>query len=164
MKNKFTDKILLSALTISFLTIPTHASESYHGLRNSINAGFRLSIPFGPTKQSEDKIKYGLQMSFRRELNNSYNFSNDGHMSVPQIYNADILSLDFSENGFKGLSLAGRETFIYQDGIFKAAESTEENGGMSGLTLGLIIGAGVITVGISAFFITVCAKNRCDGS
>lgn len=153
MKNKLTGKLLLPALIVSFLALPTHAYEGHHGLRNSINAGFRLSIPFGPTKQSEDKLKYGLQLSFRREVSNFNDFRNDGHMNVARIYNADIMSLNFSENGFKDLSLAGRQTFIYEDGIFKAAESLEVEGGMSGLTLGLIIGAGVVVVGVGGLFI-----------
>lgn len=157
MKNKITQKILLAILSTSFLTLPAYADDGHYGLRNSINAGFRLTIPFGPTKRIENKIKYGLQMSFRREINN-FIFRNDGHISGPQIYNADIMSLNFSENGFKSLSFAGRDTFIYKDGLLRAAAS-EEEGGMSGLATGLLIGAGVVVAGIGGLLIYVDSQN-----
>lgn len=173
MKNKinqkarsFVKRIFLSLLAVSLLTLPLQAYEDHYGRGNSINAGFRLMIPFGPVKQNEDRIKYGLQMSFRREVSD-FNFRNDGHMSGPRTFNGEIMSLNFSENGFKSLSLAGQDRFVYQDSVFRAAEnseSSEEEGGMNGWVLGLIIGAGVVAVGVGVLAIVVCEKNGCDGS
>ncbi len=144
-------KILLSTLIMLISILPARAYENQYGLRSSLNAGFRLTIPFGATKQREAKIKYGLQMGFRRELDNRNGFRNDGHMTERQIYNADIISLNFSENGFKNLSFAGRETFIYKDGAFKAAWAAEDGQGGSGVTKGILIGAGIVivTVGVA---------------
>jgi len=111
-------------------------------MRNSINAGFRLSIPFGPTKRNEDKVKYGLQLSFRREFKGSNGFRTDGHMAGLKIYNADIMSLNFSENGFKSVSFAGQDQIIYKDG--KLLSGHQAN--MNDVSKGILIGAGGIIV------------------
>ena len=141
---------------MSFAILPVRAYDGQYsafdnqsGLRSSINAGFRLSIPFGPTKKSEDKVRYGLQLNLRREFNNGAGWNAYGHMTPPQTFNADIMSLNFSENGFKGLSLAGQQTLIYKDGVLMAAEGEDKKGGGNGwLILGgvvlLVAGGGVI--------------------
>lgn len=155
MKNNVIQKILLLTLAASFLTLPAYAYEDRYGMRNSINAGFRLNIPFGPTKRNEDKVKYGLQLSFRREFKGSYNFRTDGHMAGLQIYNADIMSLNFSENGFKSLSFAGQDQIIYKDG--KISPAYQAN--ISSVGKGILIGAGGIIIlagaGLGILLLTV---------
>ncbi len=142
MKNPVIQKILLSALTASFLTLPAHAYEERYGIKNSINAGFRLSVPFGPTKRNEDKVKYGLQLSFRREFNDGNGFRTDGHMAGLKIYNSDIMSLNFSENGFKSVSFAGQDQIVFKDG--KLLSGHQAN--MNDVSKGILIGAGGIII------------------
>ena len=158
-------RLFLSLLTACLFISPLQAYEAGSDLRSSINAGFRLSIPFGTSKSNQDKVKYGLQLSFRRELAPAYDFRNDGHMTGRNIYHSDLLALNFSEAGFKSVAFAGQDRFIYRDGRLMAASSSDDEGGMSGLTLGLIIGAGVIVVigaGVGAVILVTCRKTGCD--
>ncbi len=150
---KISSRITLSALIISFSIMPAYSYDGQYlafgnqsGLRSSINAGFRLTIPFGPTKKSADKVKYGFQINLRREYNNS-GWDGFGNMNRTQIFNADILSLNFSKNGFKGLSLAGQQAFIYKNGVLMAAEGRKKKKGGSGFLLGIGIGLGVLAAG-----------------
>ncbi len=143
-------KIFLSTLIVSFAALPVQAYEGQYSafnnnstLRSSINAGFRLTIPFGPTKKSEDKVKYGFQLGFRREFSNGAGWNGYAYRDTAQTFNADIVSLNFSENGFKGLSLAGQQTLIYKNGVLMAAESDNKEGG----GYGWLIAGGVVLLG-----------------
>ncbi len=162
---KFSSRLALSALMVSYSFLPAQAYggpysdfDNQSGLRNSVNAGFRLTIPFGPTKKSEDKVKYGFQLNLRREYNNS-GWNGFGNMNRSQTFNADILSLDFSENGFKGLSLAGQQAFIYKNSVLMATE------GEGGSNRGWYIAGGVVLVIVGGAALAVIAisndiKNR----
>jgi hypothetical protein len=55
------------------------------------------------------------------------------------------MSLNFSENGFKGLSLAGQQTLIYKNGVLMAAEGENKEGGGNGWHI-----AGGVVLGIVA--------------
>ncbi len=150
--NRFSSRITLSALIMSFSIMPAYSYDGQYlafgnqsGVRSSINAGFRLTIPFGPTKKSADKVKYGFQINLRREYNNS-GWNGFGNMNRSQTFNADILSLNFSENGFKGLSLAEQQTLIYKNGVLMAAEGKKKKKGGSGFLLGIGIGLGILAV------------------
>ena len=130
--SRFISAILLWILILSFTILPLRAYEGQYsavndryGIRSSVNAGFRLTIPFGPTKRSKDRVKYGLQLSLRQEFNEGAIW-NDYSRTVPgQSFNAEIMSLNFSERGFKELSLAGQPTFVYKDGVLMAVEEGE---------------------------------------
>ncbi|PCJ35848.1 MAG: hypothetical protein COA93_02550 [Alphaproteobacteria bacterium] len=148
--HRFTFRITLSTLIVSFAALPVHAYEGQYsafnnnnGLRSGINAGFRLRIPFGPTKKYDDKVKYGFQLNLRREFNNNVGWNNYGYMTTSQSFNAEIMSLNFSENGFNGLSLAGQQTLIYKNGVLMAAEGEDKEGGGNGW---LIVGGVVLLV------------------
>ncbi len=161
--HKFASRTALSTLVMSFATLPVQAYEGQYsafdnqsGLRSSINAGFRLSIPFGPTKKTEDKVRYGLQLNLRREFNNDAGWNTYGHMTPPQTFNVDIMSLNFSENGFKGLSLAGQQTLIYKNGVLMAAEGENKEGGGNGW---LIIGGVVLLIAGGAALTVNNIKN-----
>jgi len=146
-----TSKIFLSTLIFSLAALPVYAYDGQYstfdnqsGLKSSITAGFRLSIPFGPTKKSKDKVRYGFQLNLRRDLNNSVGWNGYGYMSGPQTFNAELVSLDFSENGFKGLSFAGRQTLIYKNGVLMAVEDKDEkDGGHGWLIAALLVGGAV---------------------
>lgn len=137
--HKFASRTALSTLVVSFAALPVQAYEGQYsafnnnsGMGSSINAGFRLRVPFGPTKKSEDKVKYGFQLNLRQEFNNGTGWNAYGHMTPPQTFNVDIMSLDFSENGFKGLSLAGQQTLIYKNGVLMAVEGNDKKGSGKG--------------------------------
>lgn len=140
----FMSSILACALIMLQTSSPAHAYDEHYGRGNSLNASFRLTIPFGVTKRTEDKIKYGLQLTMRREYYGKANWGNDRHLSAPKVYNAEILSLNFSENGLKGLSLAGREALSYKNGVFKTAYRPENYNLSNGLKTGLLIAGGVV--------------------
>ena len=155
--DRYISRMALSAVIVSFSILPVQAFQGQysafndnHGLRSSINAGFRLSIPFGPTSRAEDKIKYGFQLNLRREFNNNAGWNNHRYLNTTQTLNADIISLNFSENGFKGLSLADQETFIYKDGVLRLDEGKDKEGGGKGWLFGMAIGVGIlVVVGVS---------------
>jgi hypothetical protein len=154
--------MILLTLVMSFAALPVQAYEGQYsmfnnnsGLRSSINAGFRLSIPFGPTKKSEDIVKYGFQLNLRREYSNSAGWNNYGYTNTNQTFNSDIMSLNFSENGFKGLSLAGQQTLIYKDGVLRAADNKDKKGGSNGWLIAggvaLVLVGGAVFAASKAF-------------
>ena len=101
-------------------------------------------MPFGPTKKSEDKVKYGFQINLRREFNNNAGWNNHRYLNTPQSFNAEIMSLNFSENGFNGLSLAGQKTLIYKDGVLRLDKGQVEESGGNAFLFGMAIGVGVL--------------------
>jgi len=137
--HKFASRTALSTLVVSFATLPVQAYEGQYsafdnqsGLRSSINAGFRLSIPFGPTKKSEDIVKYGFQINLRHEFNKNVGWTDYSHMPATRAFNTEIIALNFSEDGFNGLSLAGQQTLIYKNGVLMAAEGNDKKGSGKG--------------------------------
>lgn len=137
-------KILLSILSLTLSITPLWADESQFGFRDSIEAGFRISIPFGPTQKSADKIKYGFQMALHRELNRA-----TGYMKARQILKAEIVALNFSEKGFKTLSLAGQDIFIKRNGALEMVNFKESTGRYyGGLAVGVILGGAAVAGGI----------------
>jgi len=161
--HRVASKTALSTLVVSFSILPVYAYDGQYlafdnlsGLRSSINAGFRLTIPFGFTKKSEDKVKYGFQLNLRREFTNSAGWNSYGYMTTSRAFNVDILSLDFSENGFKGLTLAGQQALIYKNGVLMAAEGKDKESGGNGFLFGMAIGAGVL---VAAGVINTVTKN-----
>ena len=157
--DRYISRMALSGLIVSLSILPVQAFQGQysafndtHGLRSSLNAGFRLRMPFGPSKKSEDKVKYGFQINLRREFNNEFNnmgWTDYGHMTTARTFDADIISLDFSENGFKGLSLVGQQTLIYKDGGLMAAEGQDKKGSGKGWYIAggivfVIMGTGLV--------------------
>ena len=172
MKNIFTRFLRFTAiilLVLSFTALPLRAYEGQfsavndrYGIRSSVNAGFRLTIPFGPTKRSEDRVKYGLQLSLHREFNEGAGWNNYGRVALRQSFNAEIMSLNFSENGFKSLSLVGQPMFVYKNGVLMAVEDAEGDGQEEekGSNTGWYIAGGVVLLaGLSA----IAAKQAVDG-
>ncbi len=165
--HKVASRTALSTLVVSFAALPVQAYEGQYSafnnnssLRSSINAGFRLRVPFGPTKKTEDKVKYGFQLNLRQEFNNGTGWNSYGQMTPPQTFNADIMSLDFSENGFKGLSLAGQQTLIYKNGVLMAAEGEDKKGGGNGW---LIAGGVVLLLGGAVLAASKVGDGIADG-
>lgn len=135
-------RILLLAFLVFLSTMPVKAYEGQYGLSNSINTGFRLSIPFGPTKKFDDKIKYGFQIELHREFSNTADYFNH-----QRILKADLFSVNFSENGFKNLSLVGQNVVTYQNGQFDLVNFKKKKGiYYGGLALGVVLG-GVAVAG-----------------
>ena len=60
-----------------------------------------------------------------------------------QTFNADLLSLNFNERGFRNMSLVGRETLIYRNGILSAAKTEGQKGGTS-IGEAALMGLGVL--------------------
>ena len=157
----FTSVILL---ILSFTALPLRAYEGQfsavndrYGIRSSVNAGFRLTIPFGPTKRSEDRVKYGLQLSLRREFNEEAGWNNYGRVALRQSFNAEIMSLNFTENGFKGLSLVGQPMLVYKNGVLMAVEDAEGDGQEEekGNGNGWLIAGGVVLLLVGGTVLTV---------
>ncbi len=136
-------RILLSTFFMVLSTMPVKAYEGHYGLSNSINAGFRLSIPFGPTKKSDDKVKYGFQVELHREFTITADY-----FSHQRILKADLFSVNFSENGFKNLSLVGQNVAVYQNGQLEVVYFKKKKGMYyGGLALGVILGGAAVAGG-----------------
>lgn len=63
-----------------------------------------------------------------------------------QYINMDLMSLNFSESGFRNLSLAG--TFVYKDGVLRAA-SDGMSGGKIAFLIGAAVGVGFIAIAVA---------------
>ncbi|GEM_PF-6793899 len=109
-------------------------------------------------KNTKIKVKYGFQLNLRREFNNNVGWNNYGYMMTSQSFNAEIMSLNFSENGFNGLSLAGQQTLIYKNGVLMAAEGNDKKGSGKGW----YIAGGVVLVLLAGGLIA--ASQAFDGA
>lgn len=137
-------RVFKTLLSLSFILLPIQASAQDYYQNNSINAGVFLHIPFGPTKKNEGRMKYGLRLNMSQEINYRSQWNRNFQLKRRQILNADILSLNFSEGGFHSISFAGRQAFVYQNGMLHAAD----NGGNGGRSTGNIIFIGGAVIGL----------------
>lgn len=113
--------------------LPVYAEVGNFYPRSSINAGIRFSVLLGPAK---GRARYGLHMSFNREFHNI-----TSQLNYTQSYKADLVSLNFSESGFKGLSLVGQDMIISQNGGLEVVSFKKKKGiYYGGLALGVILG------------------------
>ncbi|VAV94904.1 hypothetical protein MNBD_ALPHA02-67 [hydrothermal vent metagenome] len=138
-------KVFMTLLGLSLILFPMQASAQDYYQNNSINAGVFLHIPFGPTKKNEDRMKYGLRLNMSQEINYRSQWNSRFQLNNRKILNADILSLNFSEGGFRSISFAGRQAFVYQNGMLRAAS----NGGEGGRSIGnwIFIGGAALGLG-----------------
>ncbi|VAW03424.1 hypothetical protein MNBD_ALPHA01-1764, partial [hydrothermal vent metagenome] len=61
--------LLMAGMTISFTLMPVQAyAQDYYLNDRSLNAGFYLRVPFGPTKKDEDRLKYGLRLNMTQQF------------------------------------------------------------------------------------------------
>lgn len=146
---------LLAGTALSITLVPTRAYAENYTQNNSVHAGIYLRIPFGQTKKNQDGLKYGLRLNMTREFNNSPQWKPGFQLDSRQTFNADILSLNFSENGFRDMSFAGRKAFIYQNGVLRAAEAEGKEGGTSTVVWVLATVGVVVLAGTAAFAISI---------
>ena len=148
--------IILSSLLIIGISFPSYAFNDRYIQNKSLNAGFYLHIPFGAAKKNEDRLKYGLRLNMTQEFsdparwNNSYPLSSYP-LSNRQILKADLLSLNFSEGGFRNLSLVGQKTFVYQNGLLRMNYAEDKKGGTHP-AIWVLAGVGVLFVGATAVY------------
>ncbi len=151
---------LLTCLTLSFTLLPvqSHAQDYYQS--RSVNAGFYLRMPFGPTKKNEDRLKYGLRLNMTQNFSNSPQWRDGFRLDNSQYINMDLMSLNFSEGGFQNLSFAGQKTLIYQNGILRAADEGENGGGTSTFVW-ILGGIGIVSIGVITA-VAIDVGNRCS--
>ncbi|MCF6215229.1 MAG: hypothetical protein L3J58_03540 [Emcibacter sp.] len=141
------------------ISIPSYAYNDLYIQNKSLNAGFYLRIPFGPTKKNEDRLKYGLQLNMTQEINGGARWNNNYPLSGRQMLSADLISLNFSESGFRNLSLVGQKTFVYHNGVLRVEESDDSEGGTSTITW-VFATIGIVTVAGAAAF-AIAASDDC---
>lgn len=144
----------ITALTLSFTLLPVQSYAQGFYQDRSVSAGIYLRIPFGPTKKNDDRLKYGLRLNMSQEFSNSSRWNGGSPFESYQTVNVDLMSLNFSERGFRDLSFAGRQTLIYRNGILRAAgkdgeDGKEEEGGTSTFVW-VLATIGVVTAGAIA--------------
>ena len=137
-KSRFVSVLLLFTTLFSMIALPARAYDDRLDLRKSFTAGFRLTIPLGATDRRADKVRYGLQLNMRgevygRDLDGAYSF-----MRGPRVHNARLVSLDFTEQGLKSLSLAGQPALNFRPDALEGNYDERQN-----LNTGLAIGIGV---------------------
>lgn len=122
-------RFFLSMVLMANFSVPSYAfNDLYHQI-NSVNAGIYLRIPFGATKKNQDGLKYGLRLNMTREFSNNLQWNTGGTLDYRQMFNADLLSLNFSESGFRDMSFAGNEALIYRNGAVKFAVDDDQKDG-----------------------------------
>ncbi|VAW03427.1 hypothetical protein MNBD_ALPHA01-1765 [hydrothermal vent metagenome] len=154
IKNFFLHTIISSMLVVG-ISVPSHAQDYYLNDR-SLNAGFYLRVPFGPTKKDEDRLKYGLRLNMTQQFNGGSQWDNNYPLSNRQMLNADLVSLNFSEGGFRNLSLVGQKTFVYQNGMLRMNYADGKKGGTS-TVIWVLAAVGVVVVGVSV--VSAITKN-----
>ncbi|VAV94894.1 hypothetical protein MNBD_ALPHA02-65 [hydrothermal vent metagenome] len=159
MTKKNIYRILLSLILMVTFSFPSYAFNDFYQRGNSINAGFYLRIPFGPTKKNEDRLKYGLRLNMSQELGSRQIWNPGFRLNNQRTLNADIMSFNFSENGFNNIAFAGQQAFIYQNGQLRFAGKDSKKGGTSTI---IWIFAGVGAAMIVAVVVNQVTKN--DGN
>jgi len=149
----------LSGMILALMPTPSHAQDYYLNDR-SLNAGFYLRVPFGPTKKNEDKLKYGLRLNMTQEFNGGARWDNNYPLSNRPMLNADLISFNFSENGFQNLSLVGQKTFVYQNGMLRMNYAEDKKGGI-GKTIFMVGAVGGLAM-VAAAVIDTSARDRDD--
>ncbi len=157
IKNFFLHTIISSMLVVG-ISVPSHAQDYYLNDR-SLNAGFYLRVPFGPTKKDEDRLKYGLRLNMTQQFNGGSQWDNNYPLSNRYMVNADLVSLNFSESGFRNLSLVGQKTFVYHNGVLRAEGTEKGEGGTSTVTW-IFATVGVLALAGTAAF-AIAASDDC---
>ncbi len=159
MIKKFFLHTIISSMLMVGISVPSHAQDYYLNDR-SLNAGFYLRIPFGPAKKDEDGLKYGLRLNMTQEFNGGSRWNDNYPLSNRQMLNADLVSLNFSEGGFRNLSLVGQKTFIYQNGMLRMnyAEGKKGEFGKTIFMVGAVAGLGLVAAAV----IDTSARDRDD--
>ncbi|VAW06807.1 hypothetical protein MNBD_ALPHA01-776 [hydrothermal vent metagenome] len=149
----------LSGMVLALMPVQAHAQDYYLNDR-SLNAGFYLRVPFGPTKKDEDRLKYGLRLNMTQQFNGGSRWENNYPLSNRQMLNADLVSLNFSEGGFRNLSLVGQKTFVYQNGMLRMnyAEGKKGGFGKTIFMVGAVAGLGLVAAAV----IDTSARDRDD--
>ncbi len=158
IKNFFLHTIISSMLVVG-ISVPSHAQDYYLNDR-SLNAGFYLRIPFGPAKKDEDRLKYGLRLNMTQQFSGGSQWNNNYPLSNRHMVNADLVSFNFSESGFRNLSLVGQKTFVYHNGMLRMNYADGESGGI-GKTI-FMVGAVAGLALIAATVIDTSSRDRDD--
>ncbi len=149
----------LSGMVLALMPVQAYAQDYYLNDR-SLNAGFYLRIPFGPAKKDEDRLKYGLRLNMTQQFSGGSQWNNNYPLSNRHMVNADLVSFNFSESGFRNLSLVGQKTFVYHNGMLRMNYADGESGGI-GKTI-FMVGAVAGLALIAATVIDTSSRDRDD--
>ena len=145
----------VSAVSITFLSLTPAAarglSETF-AAQNSVRAGFYLRLPFtGGLKASAARdIDYGFAMTMNRSMTHQPLFAPRRDLR------ADIVKLNFTNQGFETFSLAGQNV-LDQNGW--QLDASKNGGGFLNQTTYLIVG-GLAVVGLG---VLTLSRNDDDG-
>ncbi len=150
IKNFFLHTIV-SGMLVTGISFPSYAFNDLYIQNKSLNAGFYLRIPFGPAKKNKDRLKYGLRLNMTQEFSGPARWNDNYPLSSRQMLNADLMSLNFSESGFRNLSLVGQKAFIYQNGLLRMNYAEGKKGGTHP-AIWVLAGIGVVIVGATVVY------------
>ena len=139
--------LLLSLISIFSLTQNASAQSIYDQRDSAAYAGLYVSIPFGHTaRKIEDEYKLGFKAGLRQDRR----FSRNG-LTKTSSFTADVVDLNFSQQGFNKLTLAGIPvvyTDIYGRAHYLGEDEDSDGGSTIGKialwSLGIVVGAAVI--------------------
>ena len=101
-------------------------------------------------------MTYGLRLNMTREFHYRSQMNPGFALNGRQIFRADLLSFNFSENGFRNLSLVGQEAVIYQNGLFRAAEGEDDS---PNIAKSIFWGATALGLGVIAITVVSTSSN-----
>lgn len=115
-------KFIVSLSTVAALSLPiSNAMAQSHAFANSnqMQVGFYLKLPFsgGLPSAHEQGLHYGFQAGFQRDYRTDLSFNGNR-----QRFQAKLIDLKFSEQGFNAFSVAGQDLYRINRSQFGAAE------------------------------------------
>lgn len=144
-------KYLASTLAAGMVAQGVQAQSFYKQQSSASYAGLYLSVPLGgDSKRSSDQLKFGFRAGLQRDLYGGFN----GYQTQ-QRFSADMVRIDFTQQGFNQLSFAGR-TMLQTDMYGRVRylgldgeEADEDKGSGLGTVLmwGGVIMGGLLIVG-----------------
>jgi len=147
--------LILSLISISFITLPATAQSFDDGRDSAAYAGLYMSVPLASQRTAHTKdFKFGFKAGLRQDIR----YTKNGLVKT-STYTADMLDLNFSEQGFNKLSLAGTP-LIFEDYAGQIQYMDGDEGGSSNTILW--VAGGILVLGAVAVA-ALCFKSI-DGS
>jgi len=152
--------LITGFILVCAMSFGAEAQSFQDGHQNAAYAGVYLSFSLGEQKRTtDDPLKFGFKAGFRRDMRRS----NNGILRTSS-FTADMVKLDFSDRGFRALTLAGSplvQTDRFGRTFYLGDDGEDDKDGKDGISVGkVLLWTGGILVGVVIVSIAVqCAEG-----
>jgi len=153
--------LITGLMLVCTASIAAEAQNFQDGQQSAAYAGVYLSFSLGEQRRAtDDPLKFGFKAGFRRDMRRS----NNGILRTNS-FTADMVKLDFSDRGFRALTLAGSplvQTDRFGRTFYLGDDGEDDKDGKGGISVGKVL---LWTGGIIGGIIVVGSLVACvDGT